>query len=267
MTEIRFEFGENWTRFLETLDESRIQVAVESLQQMIGREDLQGLRFLDIGSGSGLFSLAARRLGAEVVSFDYDPNSVACTRALRETFYEGDPQWAVSQGSVLDGEWVKSLGSFDVVYSWGVLHHTGAMWSAVDVACASVGEGGSLFIAIYNDQGWKSGAWKRIKKTWTRAPRIVRPFIGAPFFAWLWGKASLLDLLRGKPFASWRHYQAGRGMSPWHDFVDWIGGYPFEVASPEQIFDFCRKRGFVLRRLKTVRGSLGCNEFVFEKSA
>jgi hypothetical protein len=54
-------------------------------------------------------------------------------------------------------------------------------------------------------------------------------------------------------------------MSRWHDLIDWVGGYPFEVASPEQIFDFCRERGLSLKRLKTCGGGSGCNQFVFEK--
>ena len=56
-------------------------------------------------------------------------------------------------------------------------------------------------------------------------------------------------------------------MSFWQDLIDWVGGYPFEVSTPEQIFDFYRARGFTLPRLHTCGGSLGCNEFVFRKAA
>jgi 2-polyprenyl-6-hydroxyphenyl methylase/3-demethylubiquinone-9 3-methyltransferase len=58
-----------------------------------------------------------------------------------------------------------------------------------------------------------------------------------------------------------------RGMSYWHDLVDWIGGYPFEVATPEAIFDFYMARNFELIALKTCGGRCGCNEFVFRRSA
>ena len=73
----RFEFGKNWSQFLSHLNDSRIAEAEQSLRNMLEVDDLCGKRFLDIGSGSGLFSLAARRLGASVYSFDYDPRSVA----------------------------------------------------------------------------------------------------------------------------------------------------------------------------------------------
>src|SRR3989442_11992645 len=120
----RFEFGKNWSQFLTTIDEERIRVAEQSLKEMLEIDHLQGKSFLDIGSGSGLFSLAARRLGASVHSSDFDPKSVACTRELKRRFFSEDKNWRIEQGSVLDKNYLLSLGTFDVVYSWGVLHHT-----------------------------------------------------------------------------------------------------------------------------------------------
>src|SRR5438093_4320793 len=123
----RFEFGRNWARFLSALDDRKIEAATHSLEKTLGVESLDGKRFLDIGSGSGLFSLAARRLGARVRSFDYDPRSVACAMELRRRYFATDRDWEIGEGSALDAEFLGSLGKFDVVYSWGVLHHTGAM--------------------------------------------------------------------------------------------------------------------------------------------
>ena len=145
----RFKFGENWRKFLESMSEERVQAAMVSLQKMLDRETLAGLRFLDIGSGSGLFSLAAHRLGARVTSFDYDSDSVGCTNELRRRYAADSENWAIRQGSVLDDDFMRSLGQFDIVYSWGVLHHTGAMWKAIDAALERVAPGGWLFIAIF----------------------------------------------------------------------------------------------------------------------
>src|ERR1700681_2618763 len=176
----RFEFGKNWARFLSVLTESQIQSAVQSLETMLGGTDLTGRTFVDVGSGSGLFSLAARRLGARVHSFDYDPHSVACTQELRRRYYPDDPQWRVEEGSALDAEYMASLGKFDIVYSWGVLHHTGAMWEALANAGTLVAPGGLLFIAIYNDQGTPSRRWKSVKKLYNRTPRPLRFLISGP---------------------------------------------------------------------------------------
>ncbi len=257
----RFAFGKNWARFLRTLDESRIREAEVSLQHMLGMQSMEGLRFLDVGCGSGLFSLAARRLGASVYAFDYDPEAVACAKELKRRYFAEDKHWTIEQGSVLDREFLSRLGEFDVVYAWGVLHHTGAMWQALENVIPLVKKGGYLFIAIYNDQGYKSRRWAKVKRAYNRHPWL-RPALLA--YGWLhaWGLTMLVDALRLRPFASWRAYKQSRGMSPWHDLVDWIGGWPYEVATPEAIFRFYRDRGFRLQELVTRQG-YGCNEFVF----
>src|SRR5438067_12600662 len=145
----RFEFGKNWARFLGSLDDNRIAQAEASLRTMLETSDLEGKSFLDIGSGSGLFSLAARRLGARVHSFDFDVASVLCTRGMRDLRSPDDPDWKVEQGSILDPDYVSALGTFDIVYSWGVLHHTGAMHRALQVAASLVAPEGLFAFALY----------------------------------------------------------------------------------------------------------------------
>jgi 2-polyprenyl-3-methyl-5-hydroxy-6-metoxy-1,4-benzoquinol methylase len=260
----RFEFGKNWARFLRVLDDERIASATESFRSLLPA-DLTGLRLLDAGSGSGLSSLVARRLGADVVSFDYDPASVACTRELRRRYFGQDPRWRVEEGSVLDAAYLEGLGSFDVVYSWGVLHHTGAMWRALDLVAKNVKPGGALFVAIYNDQGAWSSRWWRIKKLYNSgaAGRALTTAIVVPYW-FLRQLASDLVRLRN-PRAYYADYAKRRGMSVVHDWIDWLGGFPFEVAMPEQIVDFYHARGFTLRRMRTCRGSMGCNQFVFQR--
>lgn len=261
----RFEFGQNWSRFLPGLDEKRIAVAEQTLKRMLEVEDLRGKRFLDIGSGSGLFSLAARRLGACVYSFDYDLQSVACTAELKRHYFPGDTTWTIEQGSALDTTYMESLGQFDIVYAWGVLHHTGAMWQALENVCLNIAPGGRLFISIYNDQGRATRYWKAVKRTYNRLPRGLKFLVSCLVFVRFWSRPIIRDFLLGKPFYTWRNYGRERGMSAWTDIVDWAGGYPFEVAKPEEIFEFYHKKGFILTQLKTCAGSHGCNEYVFIK--
>lgn len=259
----RFRFGQNWVRFLNVLNDDRILQAEQSLTEMLG-VSLDGKTFIDVGSGSGLFSLAARRLGACVYSFDYDPQSVACANELKRRYFPEDPSWTVGHGSALEMEYLAGLGQFEIVYSWGVLHHTGAMWKALDNVGRLVADGGLLFVSIYNDQGKKSQRWRKIKHAYTKSSKPIQFVIAIAVCVALWWRRWLKDLLRLRPFETWLNYGRPRGMSAWRDLLDWVGGYPFEVARPEQIFSFYRERGFVLKRLRT-NGGLGCNEFVFSK--
>lgn len=265
MNEPRFAFGKNWKRLLPRIDEDRIATGEASLKALLERERLDGLRFLDIGSGSGLFSLAARRLGAIVTSFDYDHDSVECTNALRRAHFPGDGAWQVMQGSVLDASFMASLGAFDVVYSWGVLHHTGAMWTAIDSATQRVSEDGRFALALYNDQGAWSRRWAWVKRAFNSHP-IAQAGVLATFLPYFAAQGAVVDVLaRKSPIRRYQEYRRERGMSLLVDWIDWLGGYPFEVAKPEEVVDFLLPRGLRLRRLRTVNGEEGCNEFVFER--
>ena len=226
---------------------------------MLEVDDLTEKKVLDIGSGSGLFSLAARQLGAEVHSFDYDPESVACTKELRSRYLQNDQSWIVEEGDILDDKYLKSLGTFDVVYSWGVLHHTGQIWNAVDKAAALVRENGIFFIALYNDQGYKSIYWRKVKNIYCSGilGRVVVCCIFIPlFFSMTIVKCVIF---RKNMFAE---YKNKRGMSIKHDWLDWLGGLPFEVAKVEEVFHFRQERGFVLNNIVTTN-ALGNNQFVF----
>lgn len=268
----RFEFGKNWTRFLSTLNDQRIALAEASLKSAMQIDNLESKSFLDVGSGSGLFSLVARRLGAKVYSFDYDPQSVECTRELRHRYFPNSPDWTVEQGSVLDPDYLKTLGTFDIVYSWGVLHHTGAMYAALDNVKPLVRLGGLLYIAIYNDLGPITDRWFEIKRKYNSLPKPLKLPYALRFIARDEAATLRGHVRAGKPLRyikTWTEYDKAstRGMSRWHDWIDWIGGYPYERATVEQVVDVYARDGFRLVNLIDRRDGYGCNEFVFHRDA
>jgi 2-polyprenyl-6-hydroxyphenyl methylase/3-demethylubiquinone-9 3-methyltransferase len=263
VAELVFGFGENWSRFLTSLTDKQIEHSTRSVGALIGR-DLRNKTFLDIGSGSGLSSLAARRLGAaRVYSFDYDPQSVACTQELRRRFFPGDAAWTVTQGSVLDKGFLATLGQFDIVYSWGVLHHTGGMWTAIENAARLVRPGGQFVIGIYNFRGGRRGTatWTRLKRWYCKAPRWQQIAWENAYCAW--DLVSMLAVGRN-PIRMIREYHSGRGMSWRHDAIDWLGGYPYEAATPGEILEFVRRKFAFILTKQNIDMHMGVSEFVFE---
>ncbi|GHD96081.1 class I SAM-dependent methyltransferase [Streptomyces naganishii] len=261
----RFAFGQNWLRFGQLIDEERVARARRSLETALSTTDLTGRTFLDIGCGSGLFSLAAQRMGAQVRSFDYDPDSVNAAEKVRQEFAPHS-DWSICRGSILDSAFVQQLDQADIVYSWGVLHHTGALWTAMEAACGLVAPRGTLYVSIYNDQGAESRIWTSVKRRYNTSGPLARRLLLTGTVLYLGrhyplrAAVRVANRLQGTAEET---VSRPRGMSRRHDLVDWVGGYPFEVASPEEVFSFCRQRGFELRHLKTCRGGIGCNEFVF----
>ena len=262
-----FGFGQNWTEFLEDLTDERIDTARQSLQDFMQTSSLEGKSFLDIGCGSGLFSYSAHLLGAQRIhSFDVDEFSFKCCQHMHEK--AGKPEdWTMGHGSVLDDAFMEQLGQFDVVYAWGCLHHTGHMWHAMENAAARVAPGGLFYIAIYGKvrKGFQSSKnWLRIKKLYNRMPRA-----GKTFMEWVYGAY----LLQGRVFRfrnPWkyvREYKRKRGMSWKRDLVDWIGGYPYEYASVQELFDFIREKfpDFYLANLYTAK-ALGNHELLFRRA-
>jgi 2-polyprenyl-6-hydroxyphenyl methylase/3-demethylubiquinone-9 3-methyltransferase len=258
----RFAFGENWARFLTSLSDEQIEQATRAVSALIGR-DLRDKTFLDIGSGSGLSSLAARRLGARVYSFDYDPKSVACTEELRRRFFPDDEAWTVAEGSVLDQAYLATLGQFDVVYSWGVLHHTGQMWNAIENAARLVRPGGLFAIGIYNFRRGRRGTatWAKLKRWYCTAPRWQQ-------VAWesVYMTSNLVSMLAvgRNPIRKIRDYHSNRGMSWRRDVTDWLGGYPYEAATPGEILEFVRRKCSFALIKQNIDLQLGVNEFVFD---
>jgi 2-polyprenyl-3-methyl-5-hydroxy-6-metoxy-1,4-benzoquinol methylase len=264
----RFEFGRNWARFIRFLDDARIREAEAHLTDFLERNSLEGQTFLDVGSGSGLASLAARRLGAAVTSFDYDGDSVACTSELKCRYFSADDRWAIHQGSVLDKAFLARLGKFDVVHAWGVVHHTGAMWQAMENLKCLVKPGGTLFIAVYNDCGAVSRWWLARKRRYQTMPAMLRPI----YVLYVWAPIEirlLLGHLRSRQLGRYldgvTQYSKGRGMSRMRDIIDWVGGYPYEFATLNEIARFYEADGFFVAKSKE-NSSYGCHQVVFHRN-
>jgi SAM-dependent methyltransferase len=263
--ELRFGFGENWRDFVRSVTEEQIDEAERSLKTFLVSDGLSGRDFLDIGCGSGLFSLAATRLGAQVTSFDDDPSSVASTRLLKDRFAAGVDGWRVKQGSVLDRGYIEDLGQYDIVYAWGVLHHTGALCRAFYNTHLTVRPGGLLYLAIYNHQGVVSELWRIVKRIYCggAAGRIGATLL---FYALFFISGLVIDVMHLRdPRIRFRDHKRYRGMSLVHDWKDWLGGFPYEPARPDAVVSFYENLGYRLRKLAPPRIKFGNNQFVFYK--
>lgn len=273
MSEEHYAFGKNWRTFLEGyLTEERVAEARTALTQFTKLSTLRDKSFLDIGCGSGLHSLAARQLEAkQVVSFDIDQDSVDCCRDLWQR--EGAPEnWRVTEGSALDDAFMGGLGEFDLVYSWGVLHHTGNMWRAIENAARCVKPGGLLFIAIYNKADGigiysdgrvgSSTFWAAEKRVYNALPEWGRRVLDAGAAT---GMVLGYLLTARNPVSEIKNHQSLRGMSWMVDIRDWLGGHPYEYATVAEIFSFVHERfGYTLENL-TSTNSLRNNEFLFRR--
>ena len=248
-----FEFGKNWSAYSETISDNDINSAKDQLRHLLGLQDLNGKSFLDIGCGSGIHSLSALKLGAATVhAIDIDPNSVNTTRKVLEKYWEND-NYKIEQQNIFEVN-KDSFPQFDIVYSWGVLHHTGDMWNAIDMATQLVKPEGLFAIAIYRKTGLCK-FWQWEKKLYTDSPQFIKTFL-----VWIFiGMKMLRDLLRFKnPFKKIRrHSDKKRGMKWYYDVIDWLGGYPYESASPEEIESFFSDRGFSLKHAFKTRKRLG----------
>ena len=267
--DLRYEFGKNWLNFTENaLNDERITSSINSLRNLLKLDNLGGKTFLDIGCGSGLFSLAAYRLGAEkIVSFDYDPDSVKASIFLRKSNNVSEEKWQIYQGSILDEDFLSKIKPADIVYSWGVLHHTGAMWQAIDNSVRYVKPNGILAIAIYNKVDNRLGGsemWWHIKRAYNRSSMLGRKMIEYLYIMYL--IFCKLIVLRD-PFKQIRKHgdASGRGMDFFHDVRDWVGGFPYEYATAGEVFNYLHeKHNLDLLSLQTHDGHI-CNQFTFVK--
>jgi len=253
----RFEFGANWRSFSrQSLGPRALEAARLSLTALLGPGRIRGARFVDVGCGSGLFSLAAAGLGAaEVLGFDLDPEAVRASRDNLGLLPPGQARRVrFERGSILDPAFTAGLGPAGVVYAWGSLHHTGAMWPAVDAAAGLAAPGGVLALALYA-RHWTSPLWKGVKRLYNALP-------GPGRLAMQWALAPPLLLGAWATTGRWP-LARDRGMDFRHDLIDWIGGYPYEYASPEEVAARAARLGLRPLAQRPQRGWTGCAEYVF----
>lgn len=260
---VSFSFGENWRKYLDGLTEERVAHAESSLRKSFGGAAIPGQHFVDIGCGSGLFSLCALRMGAgKVTSIDVDPASIACAEALRSA--SGRPgHWDIRMGSVLDRAFLQTVEPGARIYSWGVLHHTGAMWAAIENVFSLVGPGGLFCLALYN-RPYLAGAQMALKRLYNLLPRPLKPVLASAYAGGLLGAIALTGR---NPAGYARDYgRRARGMSFWRDVEDWLGGLPFEFTSEETLRPFVEARGFAVETVVVARPG-GNNEYLLRKVA
>jgi SAM-dependent methyltransferase len=261
----RYDFGKNWASFIETsFSADRRNIAKQQLLDFLKKEDLRNLSFLDIGSGSGLHSLAASDAGAaRIHSFDYDEMSVQTTARLK-AFAGAPPNWTVEKGDVLNPDYLKNLGLWDIVYSWGVLHHTGAMWNAIDNAAGRVAPNGLIFLALYssNVASPSTEFWLDVKKRYNLADERAKRRMEL-WYLWHFGLGRNPLRLPALIKQIWQKKKQ-RGMSYMTDVRDWLGGWPMEYADDQEIIDVMKKKhGFALIKISTGEA---CTEFLFART-
>jgi predicted RNA methylase len=259
-----FEFGENWASFSKLIGTEQEVQSIDGLRRILG-ESVRGKSFLDVGSGSGLSALAAAHLGAErILAVDIDPQSVHTTRSLLNS-RNLEVQWDVKEASIFDLD-SNCIGKFDVVYSWGVLHHTGSMWEAIDRAASLVESKGRLCLAVYLKTPFCQ-LWKFEKRIYANGSPLYRNTAELLYKSLV----SIYLIIKGKnPRTIAREYVKKRGMDWEHDIRDWLGGYPYESASAAEITDYVQRLGFVLERSFHTKPNIGlfgsgCAEYVFRR--
>jgi 2-polyprenyl-3-methyl-5-hydroxy-6-metoxy-1,4-benzoquinol methylase len=261
----RFGFGSNFLDYhAKQLDEERVATSGRTILEFLGLESFRGLRMIDIGCGPGLTSLACYRAGvAELLSFDYDPNSVVATRRMHTL--SGTPSnWRVEQGSAIDTAYMDKLGQFDIVYCWGVLHHTGDQWTGFRNAASRIAPGGLFYVALYNTDYHKFPSpefWLRVKRLYNGGGVLTKHAIEVGYVA----ADMLWKLVRGKhPTAHMRDYKKRRGMSYFVGVRDWVGGWPMEYASVQEVKDFAAGLGLEVLKIDT---AWSCAQYLLRRPA
>jgi len=256
-----FDFGENWVAYSrEALTKEKVESARIDFKQLYSGISFEGKRFLDIGFGQGLALLFAKEMGAIVTGCDINHKCKESLEITKQVVgYKGEITTII--GSILSKETMNALrgdcnNKFDIVHSWGVLHHTGSMYKSLKDVTTLVENDGYIVLAIYN-RHWSSPLWRFIKFVYCYMPQMVQKLL----------IAGLTPIIVASKFivTGKNPLKCKRGMSFFHDVTDWIGGYPYEYASSEEICSIMRSKGFTCVRTVLAEVPTGCNQFVFKR--
>ncbi len=262
---MQFDFGKNWKAFSrEALTSVKIDQAKADFMHLLDGVPLKGKTFLDIGFGQGLSILLARYYGAKVVGNDINPtcrDALALTaKALKTT-----TDIRICMGSILDTSVCDLVRKespdergFDIVHSWGVLHHTGNLKKALETAMSLVTQEGYCVLALYNTH-WTSWIWRIIKWTYCKSPKCIQKFLVALLYPVIMIAKAIVT--RQDPF------KQSRGMDFYFDVVDWVGGYPYEYMTVDECKAVFKKANFECIRVIEATVPTGCNQFVFKRKS
>jgi 2-polyprenyl-3-methyl-5-hydroxy-6-metoxy-1,4-benzoquinol methylase len=256
---ITFSFGKNWRKFSKEIDKDSINSSRIDILKYLEEDDIKGKSVIDIGCGSGIHSLAMLGLGASnIFSFDYDPISVETAKNVKSLFAP-EKKWIIEHGSILDVNYFSKFRKYDIVYSWGVLHHTGDMWSAINNASKLVEDSGFLFLSIYA-KGPNYSSHLELKERYNKGSKIIK---NALIYSEIIKIMVKRIRKRKNPF-NWNQ-KLERGMTRYHDIVDWLGGLPYEVATIEELKNFLEERKFELVKFLE-RPESTCHRLLFRKN-
>ncbi len=254
----RFEFGQNWNLYSKSISDVEVNLAKQGIIKLMPTKTaLDSKSFLDIGCGSGIHSIAANTLGFEsITATDFDLKSVNTAISNKKIF---NSNINIFQDDILN---TKIKNKFDVVYSWGVLHHTGNMEKAILNSRKLVNDEGYLIIAIYK-KTYFCKMWHFIKKLYCNSPRFIKKIFNFTFYT----LRLSLYLIKGNKISK---YKQIRGMNLYFDSIDWLGGFPYESASKDVIVSMVGD-GFELVKFFDAKPNLGlmgsaCSEYTFKKN-